>query len=156
MTDRDETKLQAKREFGQLLRLHEQLLAQLQRVADELSSANTKALLKEIRAQTGSSPALSEVSSATEEAIKALKLSESQVRKAILETHDSMEIDGIPNLPAHIQRFLAERASVPGFSYEVVQDEVRGWIICWKEYTEKGTVRGYGQITERPYAWIED
>lgn len=156
MTEPDETRLQAKREYAQLLRLHEQLLAQLQRVADELTSSNTQTLLKTIRAQTGSAPALSDVSTAAEEAIRALKLSEARVRKAIFESHDTWEVDGITNLPAHIQRFLAERASMPGFSYDVVQDEVRGWIIRWKEYTEKGTVRGYGQINERPYAWIED
>ena len=38
----------------------------------------------------------------------------------------------------------------------VDQDPVRGWIIRWKEYTHRGTVRGYGQICERPYAWLED
>ena len=38
----------------------------------------------------------------------------------------------------------------------IIQDEVRGWMICWKEYTHRGTVRGYGQICERPYAWLED
>ncbi len=156
MTDGHESELQAKREYAQLLRLHEQLLADLQRVRDELGSAGTRSLLKEIRARTGSAPALSEVTSATEEAIRALKLSESQVRKAIFSTHDHLEIEGVPNLPAHLERFLAERASLPGFSYDVIQDVERGWVIRWKEYTEKGTVRGYGQIAERPYAWIED
>jgi hypothetical protein len=156
MSDAQETTPQAKREYAQLLRVHEQLLIQLQRVRDELTSKNTTALLKEIFNRTGSAPPLSDVTSATEEAIRALKLSESQVRKAIFDTHQTLEIEGAPNLPAHLQRFLAERASLPGFSYEVIQDEVRGWVICWKEYTEKGTVRGYGQISERPYAWIED
>jgi hypothetical protein len=37
-----------------------------------------------------------------------------------------------------------------------VQDEVRGWMILWKEYTTRGTVRGFGQFYERPYAWLED
>ena len=156
MTDRDDTQLKAKREYAQLLRLHEQLLVQLQRVADELRSSNTTALLKEIRAQTGTAPPLSDVTSATEEVIRALKLSESKVRRAVFESQANLKIEGLPNLPAHLQRFLAERAALPGFSYEVRQDEVRGWIIYWKEYTEKGTVRGYGQINERPYAWIED
>ena len=65
-------------------------------------------------------------------------------------------MDGITNIPAYLQRFLAERAANPRFHYEVMQDEVRGWVVCWKEYTEKGTVRGYGQFYERPYAWLED
>lgn len=157
MTDRDEQpKLQAKREYAQLLRLHEHLLVHLERVREELGSANTQALLQEIRAQTGSAPGLSEVTGAVEEGIRALKLSEAHVRKAIFDTHQALEIEGVTNLPVHIERFLAERAAMPGFSYEVLQDEVRGWIICWKEYTSKGTVRAYGQINERPYAWIED
>ena len=37
-----------------------------------------------------------------------------------------------------------------------LQDEVRGWVIRWKRYTLRGTVQGYGQFYERPYAWLED
>jgi hypothetical protein len=59
-------------------------------------------------------------------------------------------------MPPYLQRFLSERENQPSFSYEVIQDEVRGWVICWKEYTNQGTVRGYGQICERPYAWLDD
>ncbi|MGB1779265.1 MAG: hypothetical protein ACPHQP_06905, partial [Longimicrobiales bacterium] len=54
----------------------------------------------------------------------------------------SVEVEGILNLPPYLQRFLAERAGQPGFSYQVVDDPVRGWIIQWKEYTTRGTVRG--------------
>ena len=68
----------------------------------------------------------------------------------------SFEIEGITNMPAYLQRFLAERSQEPGFSYEVAQDPVRGWIVSWKEYTNRGTVRGYGQFYERPYAWLDD
>jgi hypothetical protein len=59
-------------------------------------------------------------------------------------------------MPAYLERFLAESSSQAGFSYEVIQDEVRGWVVCWKEYTHRGTVRGYGQFYERPYAWLEE
>jgi hypothetical protein len=59
-------------------------------------------------------------------------------------------------MPAYLQRFLAERSNGPAFSYEVSQDEVRGWVIRWKEYTDQGTVRGFGQFYERPYAWLDD
>lgn len=156
MTDRDKTKHQAKREYAQLLRLHEQLVVHLQRVLDDLTASSVEGLLRDIRNKTGSAPALGDVITATEEAIRALKLSESELRKAVFETHEPLEVEGIPNLPAHLQRFLAERATLPGFTYEVIQDEVRGWVICWKEYTDQGTVRGYGQINERPYAWIDD
>ncbi len=156
MSEPTETKLQAKREYSQLLRLHERLMAQLGRVLDDVTSPTTAGLLKEIKARTGSAPPLSDVANAVEEAIRALKLSEAQVQRAVFDKVETMEVEGVPNLPAHLQRFLAERMALPGFTFEVQQDEVRGWMICWKEYTTRGTVRGYGQFYERPYAWIED
>jgi len=69
---------------------------------------------------------------------------------------DEFSVDGVTNLPAPLSRFLAERSQYPGFKYKVIQDDVRGWVIRWKEYTHRGTVRGYGQFYERPYAWIYD
>lgn len=156
MTDLDDTELQAKREYAQLLRLHERLLAQMQRTLEELTSSQTGKLIRDIKVRTGSEPDLTSVNTAIEESIRALKLSQSEIRQAITEHHDLMEVEGIPNLPAHLQRFLAEREQLPGFTYEVLQDEVRGWVICWKEYTSRGTVRGYGQFYERPYAYLDD
>jgi len=152
-----ETQAQAKREYTQLLRLHEQLLGQFLRARDELSASGTQGLLKVIKGRTGSAPDLSAVKAAVEEAIRALKLSESQIQLAIEDDPDvSFEVEGIGNMPAYLQRFLAERADYPGFTFEVAHDPVRGWMICWKEYTNRGTVRGYGQFCERPYAWLDD
>jgi len=148
--------LQAKREYSQLLRLHERTLVQLQRLRDDLTSSGTADLLKDIKVRTGSVPRLEDVTAAVEEAMRALKLSESQVRSAMFDEPGSMSVDGVPNLPAHLQRFLAERSESAGFSFEVVQDAVRGWTIEWREYTDRGTIRGYGQFSERPYAWLED
>lgn len=156
MTDRGKTELQAKREYAQLLRMYDRVRTQLHRVREELSSSQTDTLLKDIRVRTGEAPDLSAIIGAVEEALRALKLSESATRDAMPEHHEPLAVDGAPNLPVHLQRFLAERAQDPGFSYEVRQDEVRGWMICWKEYTPKGTVRGYGQFYERPYAYLED
>lgn len=156
MSESSDTKPRVTREHAQLLRLHERLLAQLGRMLEDVTSPTTQALLKEMKSRTGAMPPMSDVASALEEAVRALKLSDAQVRKSLDTSHGSLNVEGVPNLPAHLQRFLAERSSQPGFSFEVVQDEVRGWMICWKEYTPKGTVRGYGQFYERPYAWIED
>ncbi len=148
---------QAFREYTQLLRLHEQLLGQFTRARDELLAPNTDSLVKQIKSRTGSAPDLTELKTSVEEAIKALKMSQSHLQAAITDHTDSAaEIPGITNLPAFLRRFLAERAGQPGFGYTVTQDPVRGWIIRWKEYTHRGTVRGYGQICERPYAWLED
>ena len=156
MTEIQETELQAKREYAQLLRLHERLLVQLQRALEDLTSSQTASVVKDIKARTGTSPDLTAITTAVEESIRSIKLSQSSIRNAILEQHDALSVEGVPNLPTHLQRFLAERAQLPGFSYEVIQDEVRGWVICWKEYTHRGTVRGYGQFYERPYAYLED
>ena len=157
MTDGTDTQRQAKREYTQLLRLHELLLGQLTRARDELLAPGTDSLVKQIKGRTGSAPDLTELKTAVEEAIRELKLSRSRIEVAITDSTDvSYEVEGVANMPAYLQRFLAERAGQPGFSHEVLQDEVRGWIICWKEYTHRGTVRGYGQICERPYAWLDD
>ena len=157
MSKRQHSPANAKREYSQLLRLHEQLLGQLTRVRDELLAPGTDNLVKEIKGRTGSAPDLTDVKTAVEETIRALKLSESQIQGAVSDDMDaSFEIEGIANMPPYLQRFLAERAQEPGFTYEVVQDPVRGWMVAWKEYTNRGTVRGYGQFCERPYAWLDD
>lgn len=157
MADANEKQAQAKREYTQLLRLHKQLLGQLLRARDELAASGTSGLLKVIRGRTGTAPDLSPVKEAVEEAIRALKLSESQIQATFEDDPEvSLEVEGIANMPAYLQRFLAERADNPGFKYEVQHDPVRGWMICWKEYTNRGTVRGYGQFCERPYAWLDD
>lgn len=148
----------AKREYAQLLRIHERVMKQLQVVLSELQTPSTQKIMKAIRQRTGSSPseALGEVTTAVEEAIRACKMSESDLRQDLLENPGHVTVEGVDNLPAALSRFLAERSELPGFSYAVVQDENRGWIIRWKEYTEWGTVRGSGQFYERPYAWLED
>ena len=157
MSNRQQSPAKAKREYTQLLRLHEQLLGQFTRAREELLAPGTDNLVKEIKGRTGSAPDLTDIKTAVEESIRALKLSQSHLEGVVSEDLDtSFEIAGISNMPAYLQRFLAERAQEPGFSYEVVQDSVRGWIVSWKEYTNRGTVRGYGQFCERPYAWLDD
>ena len=149
---------EAKREYGQLLHLHSRLLGQLQSIRDDLAAPGTGAIIRSIRRRTGSSPdeGLTEIATAVEEAIRALKLSESKIREEIMADHEHAEVEGVSNLPAPLARFLAERQELPGFSYQVIQDENRGWIIRWKEHTNSGSVRGSGQFYERPYAWLDD
>ena len=148
----------AQREYSQLLRLNERLLTQLSRMREELRAPGTQGLLRLIRSRTGHAPteSMADVTSSVEGAIRALKLCESEIRNALVEEHEELEVDGITDLPPQLARFLAERQQFPGFTYEVIQDEVRGWVIRWKEYTAKGTVRGFGQFYERPYAWIDE
>jgi uncharacterized protein (DUF3084 family) len=149
---------QARREYAQLLRLQERYLLQIQRMVDELRAPGTLELLKEIRHRTGQSPEkqLQEVGKSLEEAMRSLKLSQAEMEQGLAEDPAEFEVEGVQNLPATLARFLAERQNMPGFHYEVLHDEIRGWVIAWKEYTSGGTVRGYGQFYERPYAWLDE
>ena len=146
------------REFSQLIRIQERLLVKLQAVLDELHAPTTLNLLKALKKQTGRGVGeeIGEITGAVEQAVRDLKVFEADLQRELLDDHEEMTVDGVSNLPPSMARFLAERSQTPGFSYTVVQDSVRGWVICWKEYTSRGTVRGYGQIYERPYAWLED
>jgi hypothetical protein len=83
------SKRPAQREYQQLLRLHERLLSDLQGARAELSAPGTDGLVKEIKARTGSSPELAPVKTAVEEATRALKMSESEIRGPSLEVTDS-------------------------------------------------------------------
>jgi hypothetical protein len=148
----------AKREYGQLLHLHSRVLTQLREIRDHLIAPGTVEILATIRRRTGSDPdaSLSEITTSVEEAIRALKLSAGKIRDEVMEESKRTEVDGIDNLPATLSRFLAERMEMPGFTYTVIHDENRGWVIRWKEYTHLGSVRGSGQFYERPYAWIDE
>ena len=148
----------AKREYAQLLHLHTRILSQLKEIREHLIAPGTHEIVAAIRRRTGANPddALSEITTAVEQAILALKLSEAQIRDEVLDDFEHPEVDGIANLPATLARFLAERRDMPGFTYQVLHDENRGWIILWKEFTQTGSVRGSGQFYERPYAWIDE
>ena len=148
----------AKREYAQLLHLHTRILSQLKEIREHLIAPGTLEIVAAIRRRTGANPddALSEITTAVEQAILALKLSEAQIRDEVLDDFEHPEVDGVANLPATLARFLAERRDMPGFTYQVLHDENRGWIILWKEFTQTGSVRGSGQFYERPYAWIDE
>lgn len=147
-----------KREYAQLLRLHERLLRELERIRNDLVAPGTQELLRSIRASAGTSPddAIQEILGSVEEAIRAATMSESRLHREIVDEPEHLAVEGVENLPAFLARFIAERKDRPGFTWEVSRDEVRGWVISWKEYTSEGSVRGFGQFYERPYAWLED
>lgn len=149
---------EARREYAQLLHVHERLSTQLRRVRDELGTPELSKLLREIRARTGTAPrdAMVEVQGAVEEALRTLSVAASDAHSALTDEGEAPEIEGIAHLPRPLARFLAERTRLAGFDYEVLQDDVRGWVIRWKEYTAEGHIRGFGQFYERPYAWLDD
>jgi len=158
MTVDAEQREQNARDLAQLIRLQERLFGDLQRIRGELSTPATHKLLKDIRNRTGAATdeTFSKIRAAVEEAVRALKVFESELRQELFDDPDELSVEGIPELPPHLTRFLGERTKLDGFHYEVDQDPVRGWVIRWKEYTSQGTVRGYGQIFERPHAWLDE
>ena len=147
-----------KRELTRLLSVEEHLRMQLQLIEGEVSSPTTNSLIEAIR--DGSDSQLPEeiarVGELVREAVRILKGSEEYLRGLLDTGHEELEVEGVGNLPLRLARFLAERKDLPGFSYEITQDEVRGWIIHWKEYGSQGDVRGAGQFYERPYAWLDE
>lgn len=150
--------LSARREYAQLLRFHDRLTVQLRRIRDELEAPSTGALVREISRRTGDAPGepITDVLTSVEEALRALKLATSTAHLALLDQDPAPVVSEVPNLPPRLARFLAERAESPEFHYEVIQDEVRGWVIRWKERSGDGSVRGFGQFYERPYAWLDE
>lgn len=158
MTQESQPKTKAVREYSQLLRIQERLLAILQEALDEIGAPTTLSLLRQIRNQTGSATAedFGRITSSVEAAIRELKLFQSDIQNELFDERSEVTVEGVSNLPAPLARFLAERTPNEHFSYDVRQDPVRGWIIAWKEYTAEGIVRGFGQFYERPYAWLEE
>jgi len=145
------------RQQAQLLRFLERTLMRLEALADDLSSESTKRLVRALRRRTGASRSTgAEVVSAVEDAIRNLKVWESEVLLPPKPAGDDPEVGGVANLPAFLARFISDRKELPGFTYTVSRDEERGWVIRWKEFTAAGEIRGSGQFYERPYAWLED
>jgi hypothetical protein len=158
MGQKADRQLRAVREYSQLLRVQERLLAILQEALDEIGAPTTLNLLRQLRNRTGSKAPedFARIANSVEGAIRDLKVFQSEVQTELLADRSDVEVEGVPNLPAPLARFLAERTEDERFSYEVRQDSVRGWVIAWKEYTAEGIVRGFGQFYERPYAWLEE
>jgi hypothetical protein len=144
--------------YSQLLRQQERAIAHLQGVKDELDTATTRALLDRLRGESDGDveDSVSQVLAIIEDALRAAQHCHSEIQQALLAPARDPERVGPDNLPSRLERFLAERQDTPGFTYEVHQDLVRGWIIRWKEYSKEGVVRGAGQFYERPYAWLNN
>jgi hypothetical protein len=143
---------------SQLLRQQERALGHLQRIIDDVDTDMTRSLVKRLHsdAKAEVESAVGEVVAKVEAAVRAVQYCESEIHRELVATTGTVSADGPSNLPVALTRFLAERRDSPGFTYEMGQDPVRGWTVRWKEYSEKGTVRGAGQFYERPYAWLEE
>jgi hypothetical protein len=150
----------ARRELTQLLALQARILETLVDLRDRLTHQQASDVIKAYhRVSRENDRPMSKVLSGVEQVIRDLQVAESEVRTILTDPGSNDHEDspaGLPDMPPRLVRFLAQRSETPGFEYEVLQDEVRGWVVRWKEYTAFGTVRGHGQFYERPYAWLDD
>jgi hypothetical protein len=144
--------------LGHLLRQQERTLNLLEMLRDEMDSPTVRAMVDSVRKGTGLrlEDTTAQVRQRLEEAVRAVKLAQSELLQPYRSGVPVGGSDLPANLPPHLARFLAERQATPGFKYEVIQDSMRGWVVRWKEFTARGTVRGSGQFSERPYAWLEE
>jgi hypothetical protein len=142
--------------YSQLLRQQERVLHHLRSVKEDLDTSTTRALLDQLRGESDGDveDAVSHVLAVIEDALRAAQHCHAEIQRELLAPARGSERIGPENLPPRLERFLAERQDTPGFTYEIHQDLVRGWIIRWKEYSKEGVVRGSGQFYERPYAWL--
>lgn len=158
MTGEQDESSRTHRELMQLLRIQERLLARLREMRTDLEAPTTRQILRSLHKSSVSAPdeSFGRVTATVEEAIRALQVFESEIKRRLLAGDEEPSADDLPDLPPGLARFLTEKSQNPGFSYELSEDPVRGWTICWKEHTEEGTIRGYGQLYERPHAWIQE
>jgi len=144
---------------SQLLSQQERALKTIQRIRDELDTAVTKALIKRLPkdSKTEAKESVLEVLSNVEDTLRAIQFCQSELhRELMIPQEKKKETEpGTDELPEAMLRFLANRQALPGFTHKLEHDAIRGWVIHWKEYTEKGTVRGSGHFYERPYAWLD-
>jgi len=146
------------REVLELLAAHEGIELRLDVIRRELDGPLLGDLLREARISRGVDAAalLGEVLHHVEQGLRSLKMLEAELIRELNVPPATFTLDGLPALPRAMARFLEERSESPGFTCEVGQDPIRGWVIRWKEYTAQGTVRGAGQVHERPYAWLDE
>ncbi len=144
--------------LGHLLRQMERTQSLLEMLGEEMESPAIRGMVDSLRKATGLrfDDGMAQVIQKLEEAERAVRLTRSELVQPLESGIPGGDARLPSNLPPHLARFLAERESTPGFRFEVEQDHVRGWVIRWKEFTVRGTVRGSGQFSERPYAWLDE
>jgi len=147
---------------SQLLSQQERALKLIQRIRDELDTPLTKALVNRLSKDSKSEAreSVSEVLSKVEDTLRAIQYCQSELHRELMAPQQEklkgiVPDPGADGLPEPMLRFLATRQASGGFTYELDRDAIRGWVIHWKEFTDKGVVRGAGHFYERPYAWLE-
>ncbi len=128
------------------------LLLQLRADVDALSAPSTTTTRSD---RPEGVALLTRLTSALEEVLETARSGEGQIHRELTRLLEE-DSSGEDDLPPGLARFVADRASSPGFKYEVEHDPIRGRVLKWTEYTEEGWVRGSGLLYENPHAWIEE
>lgn len=147
---------------SQLLSQQERALKMIQRIRDELDTPLTRTLAGRLsrESKTEARESVVEVLARVEDVLRAIQFCQSELHREIMapqqeKVKNETADPAVEGLPDAMLRFLATRQAGPGFTYVLDRDAIRGWVIHWKEYTDKGAVRGSGHFYERPYAWLE-
>jgi hypothetical protein len=144
--------------YAQILRLQERLKNDLLQLRGDLDSPAVREITRVLEEREGSRISqplvrlrriLEEVIAAAEDAARDIEAELVRISQRERE-HDAAE------LPGGLARFVDERSSCPGFSYELDRDPERGCVLRWTETLESGEVRARGTLHEIPYAWIGD
>ena len=144
--------------YAQILRLQERLKHDLLQLRGDLDSPAVLEITRVLEEREGSRISqplvrlrkiLEEVIAAAEDAARDIEAELARI------SHRERQLDE-DELPGGLARFVDERSSCPGFSYEVDRDPERGCVLRWTETLESGEVRARGTLHEIPYAWIGD
>jgi len=143
---------------AQLLTQNGRALQYLQTASQTLDTPATRTLLSKLRSEatTDAEAAVEQVLAKLEGLIQAALYCQSELRRELENSQGKESIRDRDHLPGALGRFITERESSPGFSWETFEDPIRGWVVKWKQMTAAGTVRGAGQLWEKPYAWMDD
>jgi len=143
---------------AQLLTLNGRALQALQALSQTLDTPATRTLLSKLRdeATTDAEASVEQVLARLEGLIQAMHYCQSELRRELENSQGRESLRDRDHLPGALGRFITERERSPGFSWETFEDPIRGWVVKWKQMTAAGTVRGAGQLWERPYAWMDD
>ncbi len=142
---------------AQLLHHNGRALHFLQLAAREIDTPATRSLLARLRdeATTDAEAAVEQILHRLDALVQAVHYGQAELRRELENAQGGEAARGRDHLPGALGRFISERESQPGFSWEARQDPVRGWVVSWKQLTSSGTVRGAGHLSEKPYAWLE-
>lgn len=145
--------------YAQILRFQERLRHAVLELRTDLDSPAFQTIVRALEDDHGSRVArpVARVRDVLDELIRTADAASSDVSDELRRASGASELEeGCDGIPAGLARFVAERASMPGFGYDAWKDPLRGWTIDWVEKLEDGSIRASGRLYERPHAWFQE